>query len=359
MDESYQAMIHPQLGDSLPRADDYAEARYLCAYNQTRGCILGVEIACGDFSLASLLQRLPMLTPRSGAGLWLDPFRGIPADDVIVPLDLIYLDDNYRILAVVELFPAVRVPPNTPPAASLLALPSGSVHSSHTQTGDQVTFSRSEDMEQELARLRPAVALPSPVQEVLAPPEKPETIAAAVSQPEENAAAKEAASDKIVEAKPVDNAVEVKPVDKAVEAKPWVKKPSKPKSWLERLLFGDDTPNDARKAERLALTGLAAYFWDGGAPKAHDILNISDTGLYVVTDERWYPGTLVQMTLKKTTSDGKKIESSISLMACANRWGNDGVGLGFVVHDPRKPRHGENDGVDRAELDRFLARIKQ
>jgi hypothetical protein len=79
----------------------------------------------------------------------------------------------------------------------------------------------------------------------------------------------------------------------------------------------------------------------------------------VVTDERWYPGTLVQMTLKKTSGNGAKIESSISLMARANRWGNDGVGLGFVVRNPRKPSTTDIQSVDREELDRFLERIKQ
>ena len=42
----------------------------------------GREVACGDFSFASLKDRLPKLKPQSGAGLWLDPFKGIPTTDV-------------------------------------------------------------------------------------------------------------------------------------------------------------------------------------------------------------------------------------------------------------------------------------
>jgi uncharacterized protein YerC len=79
--------------------------------------------------------------------------------------------------------------------------------------------------------------------------------------------------------------------------------------------------------------------------------------LYVVTEERWYPGTLIQMTLKKTSDSDGKVEATISLMARSNRWGNDGVGLGFVVRNPRKPRSSENDGIEREQLGRFLALI--
>jgi hypothetical protein len=82
--------------------------------------------------------------------------------------------------------------------------------------------------------------------------------------------------------------------------------------------------------------------------------------LYVITEERWYPGTLVQMTLKKAKNGGTGTESSISLMVRANRWGNDGVGLAFVVRDPRNSRNGdaaETSAIDREDLDQFLARI--
>jgi hypothetical protein len=358
MDKVYQFMIRPPLGESLPRADDYVEARYLCALNQTKGCILGVEIACGDFTHATLLERMPKLTPGSGEGLWLDPFKGIPADDVNVPLDLIFLDANYRVIAVVQLFPICRIPSSIPVATSVLALPSGTVHSSQTRTGDQIVFSLPEEAEQELARLGNSSALVSVAPEMPAPPEKAETNAETVPQPVE-----EVAPQPVPVAQPAEEAAAKpapveQPAEKAVKATPWMKQPTKPRSWLERL-FGENKPKDARITPRLALAGLAAYFWDGGAPKAHDILNVSETGLYVMTEERWYPGTLIQMTLKKTSSDGKKVEASISLMACVNRWGNDGVGLSFVVRDPHKPHASQTDGVDRADLDRFLAFIKK
>ena len=50
---------------------------------------------------------------------------------------------------------------------------------------------------------------------------------------------------------------------------------------------------DPRKAPRVKEPGLAAYYWNGAAPVAHGVRDISSSGLYVVTEERWYPGTLV------------------------------------------------------------------
>ena len=333
MDKLYEALIQPPLGAGLPRAEGSAEARCLCAYNQTKRCILGVEVACGDFSAISLTERMPQLTPQSGRGLWLAPFRGIPSTDVRVPLDLIYLDAGLKVIEVVELFPTYRVSPSSPPASSVLALPTHTIFSSHTQAGDQVAFGLAEEIERELARLAAPSSTEPATQEEPAPLKEAEVSAVAAPQP-----------------------VVADSARKAAGAQPW-KKVSKPKNWLVRWLFPDPAPADPRRAPRVALPGLTAYFWTGGTPLPHDIRNISATGLYVVTDERWYPGTLVRMALKKAGNGGADTDASITLLVMVNRWGNDGVGLEFVVRDPNEPR-GATDSVDQEELNRFLAQIK-
>ena len=331
-------------GENSPKAEDRVRPGTHCAYNRTRGYILGVEIDCGDFSYASLADRLPLLAPKSGAGLWMIPFRGIPTTTVPVPLDLIYLDADCKVIESVEFYPTFRVSSSSPPATSVLALPVHSIFASHTQPGDQVAFGLVEEVVHELAQLFGTSAAASTVQESLAAREKPaETPAPALPREVERPSQEPAA---------------VQPAKEPAEAEPWKKSQSKPKSWLQKLLSPD--PVEPRRSLRSALPGLAAYFWTGGSPQAHAIRNISSTGLYVVTEERWYPGTLIQMTLKKTGGPGESAEPSISVMAKANRWGNDGVGLRFVVRDPRNPRDGDAaqaGAVDRETLDRFLARI--
>src|ERR1039458_8406907 len=97
-----------------------------------------------------------------------------------------------------------------------------------------------------------------------------------------------------------------------------------------------------RKAPRGGVPGLAAYSWTGAAPKAHSIKDISSTGLYVVTEERWYPGTLILMTLQVTGDGEEGFEHAIVVHSRAIRWGNDGVGLQFIPQDAPAARNGLN-----------------
>jgi hypothetical protein len=346
VDKSLETGIPYPHDDNSPKAEECEEPGTRCAYNRTRGYILGVEVDCGDFSYASLADRLPMLTPKSGAGVWMVPFKGIPATDMPVPLDLIYLDAECRVIEAVEFYPTFQVSPSSPPAASVLALPVHSIYASHTQPGDQVAFGLVEQVEHELARLFGPNASASVVQEALG------------TQVQEKPVVRSAPAPLPVLDRPIAAPAAPQPVQEDSQAEPWKKNPSKPKSWLQRLLAPE--PPEPRKTLRAVVPDLAAYFWTGGAPQPHAIRNISSTGMYVVTEERWYPGTLVQMTLRKADREGTGPEASIALLTRVNRWGNDGVGLGFVVRDNHAPRTGEarmSEAVEREVLDEFLARI--
>src|ERR1700752_3734479 len=65
------------------------------------------------------------------------------------------------------------------------------------------------------------------------------------------------------------------------------------RSWMKRL-----TSYDHRSGERLEEPLLAAYYWDGSVPAAHKIRDISATGFYLLTTERWHPGTVITITLQ-------------------------------------------------------------
>jgi hypothetical protein len=103
------------------------ETHRLCAYNQTRECFLGLEVASVDISFAELKTLLGKLALKSGEGLWMTPFRGIPETNMRSPLDLIYLDEDCRVIEVVESFPTFHVTPSSPQAVSVLALPTHSI----------------------------------------------------------------------------------------------------------------------------------------------------------------------------------------------------------------------------------------
>jgi hypothetical protein len=130
-----------------------------------------------------------------------------------------------------------------------------------------------------------------------------------------------------------------------------------PRNWLQRWWSPDP-----RKAPRVRTPGLAAYYWNGEAPVAHGIRDISSSGLYVVTEERWYPGTLVLMTLQRNDLGDEMAERSIAVQSRAVRWGPDGVGLQFLLPDEQERRRGNPqilDAAGRKEFERFLGQLKR
>ena len=133
---------------------------------------------------------------------------------------------------------------------------------------------------------------------------------------------------------------------------PGAKAFKQPQNWLQRWWSPDP-----RKAPRVHTPGLAAYYWNGSSPAAHGIRDISSTGLYVVTEERWYPGTLVLMTLQRTIWARRCTERSIAVQSRAVRWGPDGVGLQFVLPagSARDASGQLVSGTDRKELEALFA----
>ena len=129
-----------------------------------------------------------------------------------------------------------------------------------------------------------------------------------------------------------------------------------PKGWFRRFFV-----QDKRRAKRRSTPQLVAHYWTGAAPGATGVQDISVGGLYLLTEERWYPGTLIKMTLQRTDSADDGSERFIIVQSKAVRWGKDGVGLEFVLTDSEDSR--DNDGqqinvlADEKTLKRFLRRL--
>jgi hypothetical protein len=273
----------------------------------------------------------------------------MPETSMRVPLDLIYVDDECQVIEVVESFPTFHVTASSPTAASVLALPTHSIYSSQTQPGDQLVLCVAEEMQRRLERFSNAGLVASTVQGAVLLRGKPLWSGGpgVVEMGDRTEEAHER-SDQPYEMDLIEPGME--------DVKP-------PKSWLERWWSPDPRrAPELRKAPRGSIPGLAAYYWTGGAPKAHTIRDISLTGLYVVTEERWYPGTLILMTLQESDQGEESVERSISVHSRAVRWGNDGVGLQFIPKDTPGASTGMNPmehGVSKKELDQFLERLRR
>jgi uncharacterized membrane protein (UPF0127 family) len=126
--------------------------RTYCVYNQTRECFISLGVTPADTTIARLKGLIGRLRLKFDDGVWVVPSQGIHTIGVLFPLDLMYLDANNRVLHLIEHFPPFRIAPLRSQAASVLELPTHTIYSSQTQTGDQLVICAAEEMERYLSR---------------------------------------------------------------------------------------------------------------------------------------------------------------------------------------------------------------
>jgi uncharacterized membrane protein (UPF0127 family) len=126
-----------------------------CVYNQTRESFLSLGVAAADTTMARLKGLIGKISLGLDEGLWIVPSRGIHTVGVLFPLDLVYLDENHKVIHVMESFPTFRISPLITQAASVLELPTHTIYSSQTLPGDQLVICVAEEMELKLKALPP------------------------------------------------------------------------------------------------------------------------------------------------------------------------------------------------------------
>jgi len=248
-------------------------SRRYCVYNQTNECFLSLGVAAARTAIERMRGMLEKRPPGNLEGYWLDR----PNWNIVLAFfnarDLVYLDEGNKVIHVIESLPPRRFAHFRGQASSVLALPPGTVQSSQTQTGNQILVCEAEEM---VFRLR---AKPKPDAEGGSKPAAKRSRAGAT-------AAREAAA------------------------------------------------SERRISPRRRWPHLAAFDAEGESLALHGVRDISTTGLYIVTHERWPIGTQVRLSLQRTDGldDSSMIPTAVELRV--SRWGEDGVGLEFVKADP-------------------------
>jgi hypothetical protein len=116
-------------------------------------------------------------------------------------------------------------------------------------------------------------------------------------------------------------------------------------------------PSDPRKSPRAALPWLVAYFFTGGRPVPHEIRDVSVTGVFVFTEDRWYPGTVVRITL--TDKRDPTPQRSLTVNAEVVRSADDGVGFQFVLKGSKDSQQVSASVVDRAAQGVYRAEVEE
>jgi hypothetical protein len=109
-------------------------------------------------------------------------------------------------------------------------------------------------------------------------------------------------------------------------------------SWLEAFLESKSEKVERRSAERQPTDNFSAYRWNGSRLTQEPVKDISSTGLYILTEERWHPDTLLCLTLQRQGPLETNSERRIEVQGKVVRFGKDGVGLAFVLKDDTESR---------------------
>jgi hypothetical protein len=309
-----------------------AEPKIYCAYNGTREQFLCNHVELADPRIESLQERFAPLAPGSESALWLAPFLGISPDHVTAPIDLIYLDRNNCVLAVVESFPIAEETSMNLPAGTVLALPAQTIAATGTLVGDQLILCSPQKMKTRLDSLQACsggLQRAGDLSYIPFFPSAPGTRMQMASWEEirRQTIFAERAAIKASRAMLAQN-----PSARPISALSFFAQ-NIAASARNSLFPGSQTDHqESRKSPREFLPWVAAYFANREARTPASVRNISIDGMFVSTSERWFLGKIVQVML--TDWRVPSLERSIIINAMAVRWTNDGVGLRFIFQKP-------------------------
>ena len=253
-------------------------------------------------------------------GIWLTPLKGIPHVNSTPALDIVYLDGRFRVLRCLEnpQHGLLNLPEIS--ADSALLLPTGHVSQAQIQIGDHL-------------ELRDAAT--------------GDRLASRVSTPEEQ---------------PSQQAVESAPPEPQPRPETPPKGLKRVFDWLFPSKKGEPErdPSDRRKGKRQAIPGLVAYFSVGATRKPYHVSNISTEGYYVLTEERWTPGTSLLVALHIVNPASRKVEAMVSIQSKVVWVGPDGVGFAYDDEPShRSPNQLATNREELIQLQKFLQMIKR
>lgn len=283
-------------------------------YTRAREPFLSYEVHAVDTILEPFKKPFDELLQQTGTGLWLKPYRGIPAVPGLPKLDLIYLDEDDRVVAEVDSYPSLDFKPLPAQIASALVLPAHTVFASQVRPGDRLTSWPAEDREEMEHRQRLFAAIEAGRLGA-------QSGAAGGTESRDSEAVAPSSDDcrgKLRQA-----------IEEMEEAALRSQKKESVTARLRRWVVSD--PRFYRhRAMRVPLPDVVAYRGMGAERQSYCVGNISRSGLYLLTEDRPLPGSTVQITLQRLADGAMRREDSIPVESKVARWGVDGVGLAFI-----------------------------
>lgn len=257
------------------------ERQKYCVYNQNSECFLSLGATLADDALGYLGRMFRNRGPRaSDEGQWVLEPKPIHTLRLFSPRDLVILDAQLRVLEVIESWPSLRFVPLREEAASMLTLPVHTIYSSQTQLGHRLIICLPEEMKE---RLRNGSSISGSIPEMDAPGGR-------------------------VEPSPAPGAF-----------------------GQNRSTFtGLSAPLAGQKPGRPEEPRLVAYDAKDSGLKMYSVREVSGTGLFLATQERWPLETEIALTLQRMDGVSDSLLPAITVEMRVDRWGEDGMGFTFV-----------------------------
>ncbi|MGH9589978.1 MAG: hypothetical protein ACRD25_06260, partial [Terracidiphilus sp.] len=224
--------------------------------------------------------------PRgSDEGQWVLQPKPIHTLRLFSSRDLVILDAQFRVLEAIESWPSLRFVPLREEAASMLTLPVHTIYSSQTQPGHRLIICLPEEMKERLRSAPPVPPLPVPLMDE---PDCPEAVS-----------------------------------------------PDPGASLLNRSQ--SPAPLAGQKPRPPEEPRLVAYDAKDSGLKMYSVREVSGTGLFLATQERWPLGTQSALTLQRMDGISDSLLPAITVEMRVDRWGDDGMGFTFVSPGALEP----------------------
>jgi hypothetical protein len=249
---------------------DTMERQKYCIYNQNSECFLSLGASLAADALGYLGQMFRNRRPRvADEGQWvLDP-KPIHTLRLLSPHDLVLLDQTHHVVEVIESWPKMRVLRLREDTASMLTLPIHTIYSSQTQPGHQLLICFPEEMQEKLRSMGGDAAVNS-------------------GEPGESRSSPE----------------DVRLAPPSSEVHPRSSAP-------EQSRFVAYNPGDPEL-------------------KIYGVRDVSQTGIFLTTQERWPVGSQTTVTLQRMDGAGDSLQLPITVEICVAHWAEDGMGFTFV-----------------------------
>lgn len=146
-----------------------------------------------------------------------------------------------------------------------------------------------------------------------------------VVAPTEPAVTRRSAAARSVERRVKEAPAEEKPGEKDANERDWVV------SRFLKWLYPGAYEKNRRKGARIPIPNLVAYDTTTGVAQSFEVGDISATGMFLLTEERWPPGSMLSLSVQREGPQETGTERRFQLQAWAVRLAQNGVGFSFVL----------------------------